>query len=207
MRLKEFADAEEQIKLCKLTRETLGKDITEQANDQEHKPYRCDKFSKESQDRLLCPTQTESVLSTKVAKKKPRPTTGTKPKNVSQPKLPSAQKSVSATKSSKQQQQLPPQAVKPQVLPLAFKNTARSNRATPSQQSSTSQSQTSAKTLQQRPMSQKHDPDSVANTQRQLDGNPPARPKAPEVEFSTKEFLREEVKIYRQPDHGCAQTG
>ena len=28
-------------------------------------------------------------------------------------------------------------------------------------------------------------------------GNPPARPKAPEVEFSTKEFLYEEVKIYR----------
>ena len=40
-----------------------------------------------------------------------------------------------------------------------------------------------------------------------IGGNPPARPKAPEVEFSTKEFLREEVKIYRQPDHGCAQTG
>ena len=39
------------------------------------------------------------------------------------------------------------------------------------------------------------------------EGNPPDRPKAPEVEFSTKEFLREEVKIYRQPDHGCAQTG
>jgi len=39
------------------------------------------------------------------------------------------------------------------------------------------------------------------------DGNPPARPKAPEVEFSMKESLREEVKIYRQPDHGCAQTG
>jgi hypothetical protein len=38
-------------------------------------------------------------------------------------------------------------------------------------------------------------------------GNPPDRPKAREVEFSTKEFLREEVKIYRQPDHGCAQTG
>ena len=38
-------------------------------------------------------------------------------------------------------------------------------------------------------------------------GNPPNRPKAPEVEFSTKEFLHEEVKIYRQPDHGCAQTG
>jgi len=38
-------------------------------------------------------------------------------------------------------------------------------------------------------------------------GNPPDRPKAPEVEFSTKEFLHEEVKIYRQPDHGCAQAG
>jgi len=38
-------------------------------------------------------------------------------------------------------------------------------------------------------------------------GNPPYRPKAPEVEFSTKEFLHEEVKIYGQPDHGCAQTG
>ena len=36
---------------------------------------------------------------------------------------------------------------------------------------------------------------------------PPDRPKAPEVEFSTKEFLHEEVKIYRQPDHCCAQTG
>ena len=42
---------------------------------------------------------------------------------------------------------------------------------------------------------------------RVLLGNPPDRPKVPEVEFSTKEFLREEVKIYRQPDHGCAQTG
>ena len=38
-------------------------------------------------------------------------------------------------------------------------------------------------------------------------GNPPNRPKAREVEFSTKEFLHEEVKIYRRPDHGCAQTG
>ena len=37
-------------------------------------------------------------------------------------------------------------------------------------------------------------------------GNVPDGPKVPEVEFSTKEILREEVKIYRQPDHGCAQT-
>jgi len=33
-----------------------------------------------------------------------------------------------------------------------------------------------------------------------VDGNPPDKPKAPEVEFSTKEFLYEEVKIYRQPE-------
>ena len=107
MRLQEFAGAEEQIKLCKLISESGGKDITEQANDQDHKPCRCDKFSKESQDRLLCPTQTESVLSTMVAKK-PRPT---------------------ASKQSKKRE--PPQAAKPQVLPLVFKNSPRSNTATP----------------------------------------------------------------------------
>ncbi|MFM2049765.1 MAG: hypothetical protein RL682_256, partial [Pseudomonadota bacterium] len=33
-------------------------------------------------------------------------------------------------------------------------------------------------------------------------GNPPDKPKAPEVEFFKKEVLREEVKIYRQPNHG-----
>jgi hypothetical protein len=37
-------------------------------------------------------------------------------------------------------------------------------------------------------------------------GNPPDRPKAPEVEFSKKEVLHEEVEIYRQPDHGCIET-
>jgi hypothetical protein len=37
-------------------------------------------------------------------------------------------------------------------------------------------------------------------------GNPPDKPKAPEVEFSKKEVLREEVKIYRQPDHGCLEA-
>ena len=37
-------------------------------------------------------------------------------------------------------------------------------------------------------------------------GNPPDKPKAPEVEFSMKEVLREEVEIYRQPDHGCLEA-
>ena len=152
MRLQEFADAEDQIKLCKLISDSVWHSIKQQATEQEQKRVTSQK---------------------KPSKKKPRPTTSKKPKTVSQPKLPSAQKSVSATKptkSSKQQKkQLPPQLVKPQVLPLAFKNTARSNRATPQQQSTSSQRQTSANTLQQRPMRQRHDPDSVANTQRQLD--------------------------------------
>jgi hypothetical protein len=39
-----------------------------------------------------------------------------------------------------------------------------------------------------------------------LDGNPPDKPKVREVEFSKKEVLREEVKIYRQPDHGCPEA-
>jgi len=149
MRLQEFADAEEQIKLWKLISDSVWLSIKQQATEQEQK---------------------RATSQKKPSKKKPRPTTSKKPKTVSQPKLPSAQKSVSApkpTKSSKQQKkQLPPQLVKPQVLPLAFKNSTRSNTATPQQQSITSQSQTSANTLQQR---QKHDPDSVANTQRQLD--------------------------------------
>ncbi|MDP1936670.1 MAG: hypothetical protein Q8K91_05640 [Hylemonella sp.] len=37
-------------------------------------------------------------------------------------------------------------------------------------------------------------------------GNPPDKPMAPEVEFSKKEVLREEVEIYRQPDHGCLEA-
>jgi len=148
MRLQEFADAEEQIKLWKVISDSLWHSIKQQVTEQEKKRASSQK---------------------KPSKKKPRPTKSTKPKTISQPKLPSAQKSVSPTKPTKQQKLVPPQAAKPQVLPLVFKSTARSNRATPQQQSSTSQSQTTANTLQQRPMRQKHDPNSVANTQRQLD--------------------------------------
>jgi len=149
MRLQEFADAEEQIKLWKLISDSVWHSIKQQATEQEQK---------------------RATTQKKPSNKKPRPTATKKPKTVSQPKLPSAQKSVSATKPTKQsKKQLPPQAAKPQVLPLVFKNSARSNRATPQQQSSTSQSQNSANTLQQRPTPKKHDPNSVANIQRQLD--------------------------------------
>ena len=150
MRLQEFADAEEQIKLWKLISDSVWHSIKHQAIEQEQK---------------------RATSQKKPSKKKPRPTATKKPKTVSQPKLPSVQKSVSATKPTKspkqQQKHLPPQVVKPQVLPLVFKSSTRSNRATPQQQSSTSQRQMNANTLQQQ--LQKHDPNSVANTQRQLD--------------------------------------
>ena len=142
MRLQEFADAEEQIKLWKLISDSVWHSIKLQATEQEQK---------------------RATSQKKPSKKKPRPTRSKKPKAVMLPNLPSTQKSVSATK---QKKQVPPQAVKPQVLPLVFKSTPRSNSATPQQQSSTSQSQTAANTLQKR---QKHYPNSVANTQRQLD--------------------------------------
>ncbi len=38
-------------------------------------------------------------------------------------------------------------------------------------------------------------------------GNRPLEPKAREVEFFPKEEARhEEVKVHRQPDHGCGQA-
>jgi len=158
MRLQEFADAEDQIKLCKLISDSVWNNIKQQAIQQERKPSKVEKVFKKTKDKLL-----PSVGFQSASPKKARPTRSKKPKAVMFPKLPSAQKSVSATK---QKKQVPPQAVKPQVLPLAFKNTALSNAATPQEQSSTSQRQTSANTLHKR---QKHDPNSVANTQRQLD--------------------------------------
>ena len=38
--------------------------------------------------------------------------------------------------------------------------------------------------------------ESLAEHQAIMDGNPPAKPAAPEVEFSKKEVLREEIEIY-----------
>jgi hypothetical protein len=37
-------------------------------------------------------------------------------------------------------------------------------------------------------------------------GNPPKKPEGREVEVFEGEFLHEEVKVFRQPDHGCAQA-
>ena len=37
-------------------------------------------------------------------------------------------------------------------------------------------------------------------------GNPPEKPVTLEVEISRREFLHEEVKVFRQPDHRNAQA-
>ena len=170
MRLQEFANVEKKMKPSKLIRTEFEKLIIKNANQQELRPLKVERSSKKAINVVNFLNQRNSVVPIELAKKKPRPTTSKKPKTISQPKLPNAQKSVSTpkpTKPTKQsKKQLPPHAVKPQVLPLVFKNSTRSNTATPSQQSTTSQRQTSANTRQQR---QKHDPDSVANIQRQLD--------------------------------------
>jgi hypothetical protein len=39
-----------------------------------------------------------------------------------------------------------------------------------------------------------------------VDGNPPAKALTGEVEISRREFLHEEVQVFRQPDHGSAQA-
>ena len=89
--------------------------------------------------------------------------------SISDENLPQAQKPSKLDKLTKKANGKP--ATVPQREPTKstkqFKSTARSHRATPSQKSSTSQSQTNPNTLQQR--RQKHDSNSVANTQRQLD--------------------------------------
>ena len=150
MRLQEFADAGEQIKLWKLISDSVWNSIKLQAIDQEQK--RNDLQNKQSQP---APRRKTSKKSKSVAA--PMPSKQPKKQQVT-PKsvVPSKQKSLSQTQ-------------KPQVLPKVFSNTTRSNLATPQTPvtSATSQSPQSAiKTSSERLT---HDPNSVANIQRQLD--------------------------------------
>ena len=150
MRLKEFADAEEQINLWKLISNSVWNGIKQQAA---------------AQEQMLADRQ----------KKKPksatRPKTVKKPKTVATPKSSKQPKKRQATDKSAipaKQQNPKPQTQKQQVLPKVFSNTAKSNLATPQQQASSASSlapQSAAMTRSQRVT---HDPNSVANTQRQL---------------------------------------
>ena len=151
MRLQEFADAEEQIKLWKLISDSVWHSIKLQAIEQEQK---------------------RNDLEKKQKKSAPRPKTVKKPKGVALPKPPKQSKKQQVTDKSAQpptQQKSRSQTQKPQVLPKVFSNTQKSNLAQP-QSPVTSNSikspQSAAMTRSERVA---HDPNSVANIQRQLD--------------------------------------
>ena len=150
MRLQEFADAEEQIKLWKLISDSVLNSIKLQAIEQEQKRNDLQK------------TQKKSVPRPKAVKK---PKTVTAPKPSKPPKSqPKSDKSAIPTKQQKSAQQ----TQKPQVLPKVFSNRQKSNLVAPQTPMTSATSkfpQNAGKTRSER---LSHDPNSVANIQRQL---------------------------------------
>ena len=150
MRLQEFADAEEQIKLWKLISDSVWHSIKLQAIEQEQKRNDLQKTQKKSA---------------------PRPKTVKKPKTVATPKPSKLLKKQQVTDKSAiptKQQKSAPQSQKQQVLPKVFSNTTRSNLAqpqTPVTSNSIKSPQSAAMARSERVT---HDPNSVANIQRQL---------------------------------------
>ena len=150
MRLQEFAGAEEQIKLWKLISDSVWHSIKLQAIEQEQKRNDLQKTQKKSA---------------------PRPKTSKMPKTVEAPKptkQPKSQPKSDKSAIAKKQQKSLSQTQKPQVLPKVFSNTQKSNLATPQ----TPVTSNSIKSPQSAAMAHServtHDPNSVANIQRQL---------------------------------------
>jgi len=150
MRLQEFADAEEQIKLWKLISDSVWNSIKLQAIEQEQKRNDLEKKQKKSAPRLK-------------AVKKPKTVAAPKP-----PKLPKKQQVTAKSAIPTKQQKSAPQTQKPQVLPKVFSNTQKSNLVAPQQQASSASSQTPQSAINTRSDRVIHDPNSVANIQRQL---------------------------------------
>jgi len=151
MRLQEFADAEEQIKLWKLISDSVWNSIKLQAIEQEQK---------------------RNDLQKKQKKSAPRAKTVKKPKSVALPKPPKQSKKQQVTDKSAQpptQQKSAPQTQKPQVLPKVFSSAAKSNLAQPQTPVTSASSQTPQNAAKTRSERVTHDPNSVANIQRQLD--------------------------------------
>jgi hypothetical protein len=151
MRLQEFADAEEQIKLWKLISDSVWHSIKLQAIEQEQK---------------------RNDLEKKQKKSAPRPKAVKKHKTVTAPKPPKQPKKQQVSDKSAiptKQQMSRSQTQKQQVLPKVFSNTAKSSLAqpqTPTTSAASLSAQSAAKTRSER---LSHDPNSVANIQRQLD--------------------------------------
>ena len=150
MRLQEFADAEEQIKLWKLISDSVWNSIKLQAIEQEQKRNDLEKKQKKSAPRAKTVKKTKIVAA-------PKPS-----------KQPKKQQVTDKSATSTKQQKSASQTQKPQVLPKVFSSATKSNLATP-QTPVTSNSikspQSAIKTSSERVT---HDPNSVANIQRQL---------------------------------------
>ena len=150
MRLKEFADAEEQINLWKLISDSVWNGIKQQAA---------------AQEQMLADRQ----------KKKPKSATrakpSKKPKSVAAPKPSKPPKKQQVTDKSAipaKQQKSSSQTQKPQVLPKVFSNTQKSNLATPKTPMTSAASLSAQNAANTRSERLTHDPNSVANIQRQL---------------------------------------
>lgn len=145
MRLFEFTDANEQLALWKLISDSVWAAIASQADTERIAKQRQSVSTKKS-------AQRKSV-------KKSRSAAAPKPK-----KLPKKQQVTAKSAQPPTQQKSAQQSQKPQVLPKVFSSTARSNLEAPQTQIDSANSlaaQTRSKRLQ-------HDPNSVANIQRQL---------------------------------------
>ena len=146
MRLQEFADAEEQIKLWKLISDSVWNSIKLQAIEQEQK---------------------RNDLQKKQKKSAPRPKTVKKSKIVAAPKPPKLPKKQQATDKSvtpTKQKKSAPQTQKHQVLPKVFTSTSKSNLARPQTSvNSVVSSQSPQSAAMTRSQRVSHDPNSVAN--------------------------------------------
>ena len=150
MRLKEFADAEEQIKLWKLISDSVWHSIKLQAIEQEQKRNDLQKTQKKSATRPKTRKKPKSVAA-------PKPS---KPPNKKQV----THKSAIPTKQQKSAQQ----TQKPQVLPKVFSNTQKSSIGTPQTPLTSNSIQSPQNATMSRSERMTHDPNSVANIQRQL---------------------------------------
>jgi hypothetical protein len=151
MRLQEFADAEEQIRLWKLISDSVWNSIKLQAIEQEQK---------------------RNDLEKKQSKSAPRAKTSKKPKSVAAPKPSKLAKKQQVTDKSAiptKQQKSSSQTQKPQVLPKVFSNLQKSNLATPQTPMTSAASLSPQSAIKTRTERLTHDPNSVANIQRQLD--------------------------------------
>ena len=149
MRLFEFSDANEQLALWKLISDSVWAAIASQADSERTAKHRQSVATKKASPRK--------------STKKPHSVAAPKPSKLAK-KQQVTDKSAIPTK----QQKSSSQSQKPQVLPKVFTSTAKSNLAqpqTPTTSNSIHSPQSLAKTRSER---LSHDPNSVANIQRQL---------------------------------------